>query len=215
MILSTIQKQLEQLYQLNLHINVEDFLIDREMLCTIYPHFKTQALPQELLLVNSQEETHDIGLFVEPSVLENLKADDPQRTLDQNNLEDFLTAVEGVSHFVYLAQHVLTDHPVTELELEIQAEVDKYLLCLLYETPSAPLAPRKILRGLFHSYRLMSSLTDEQKERYHMAHRVAYRFCQALGRHCQSLSHLSQRLHGLRAFFHATLGEKLHAIATC
>ncbi len=37
------------------------------------------------------------------------------------------TALEGVSHFVYLAWNAGHDKPVSLLELEMQAEVDKYV----------------------------------------------------------------------------------------
>ncbi len=39
--------------------------------------------------------------------------------------------VEGVSHFVYLAWRIGQDLPSTQLELELQAEVDKFALLAL------------------------------------------------------------------------------------
>ena len=46
-------------------------------------------------------------------------------------LQDFLLAVEGVSHFVYLVHRARQERPVSAVELELQAEVDKYLVALL------------------------------------------------------------------------------------
>ena len=43
------------------------------------------------------------------------------------NVADYWTALEGVSHFLYLAWNAGHDKPVSLLELEMQAEVDKYV----------------------------------------------------------------------------------------
>ena len=42
-------------------------------------------------------------------------------------MEDYWTALEGVSHFVYFAWNAGYDKPVSILELEMQAEIDKYI----------------------------------------------------------------------------------------
>ncbi len=51
---------------------------------------------------------------------------DPHRALTEDNLADYCTALEGVSHFVYSTWRLERDLPVSLLELETQAEVDKY-----------------------------------------------------------------------------------------
>ncbi|HVR20716.1 MAG TPA: hypothetical protein VMS65_13495, partial [Polyangiaceae bacterium] len=43
----------------------------------------------------------------------------------------WLQLLEGVSHFVYLAERVRTGLPTTQLELELQAEIDKFVLLAL------------------------------------------------------------------------------------
>ena len=47
--------------------------------------------------------------------------------LHDGNVADYWTALEGVSHFLYLAWNAGHDKPVSLLELEMQAEVDKYV----------------------------------------------------------------------------------------
>ena len=46
--------------------------------------------------------------------------------LTEANLADYCTALEGVSHFLYSTWRLNWDAPVSLLELETQAEVDKY-----------------------------------------------------------------------------------------
>ena len=51
---------------------------------------------------------------------------DPLEALDEGNLADYCTALEGVSHFHYLVWSLARGRNVSLLELELQAEVDKY-----------------------------------------------------------------------------------------
>ena len=57
--------------------------------------------------------------------MERLRAHDPRERLDDGNLPDFLLALEGVSHFVYIAHRARLERSVSAVELELQAEVDK------------------------------------------------------------------------------------------
>src|SRR6478752_5443608 len=45
--------------------------------------------------------------------------------------DTWLQLLEGVSHFVYVVERVRTGLPTTQLELELQAEVDKFVLLSL------------------------------------------------------------------------------------
>ena len=47
--------------------------------------------------------------------------------LDGENLADFWSALEGVSHFTYYAWNAARDKSVSLFELELQAEVDKFV----------------------------------------------------------------------------------------
>jgi hypothetical protein len=44
------------------------------------------------------------------------------------SFDEVCQVVEGVSHFLYLAERARRELPATQLELELQAEVDKYVL---------------------------------------------------------------------------------------
>ncbi|OGP14526.1 MAG: hypothetical protein A3I75_00780 [Deltaproteobacteria bacterium RIFCSPLOWO2_02_FULL_50_16] len=215
MIVNQIQQQIEDFYRIRSGIHIEDFMLTIEALKKIYPSLDNkEPVPKELTLISFENNTHYIGLFVDPLVLRCLEEKNPMRQLDKSNFENFLTVVEGVSHFVYLYQRALIRRPATELELEIQAEVDKYLLCLLYlNQKNRPLKTWGLLKKLFHSYHLKPQLTPEQMQRYQLAHRLGYRFCRHLAGQCRHWHHLSQRMKKIRDFFHSGLTGKLHALA--
>ena len=87
------------------------------------PHNDRRAPEEELLLA----ETPGAGVvYIDPCVLRRLEQTDPLGALTEANLADYCTALEGVSHFVYSTWRLDCDAPVSLLELETQAEVDKY-----------------------------------------------------------------------------------------
>ena len=89
------------------------------------------------------------------AVLARLARRDPFAALTQHNLADYLTVAEGVSHFVYVAWNAGFDKPVTLLELELQAEVDKYVLgAWLLREQGAGRFPRELHRVLFERARV-------------------------------------------------------------
>ena len=88
------------------------------------------ASPDEALLVCEDGETLHVGLFLDESVLAQLvRGQGEPWSLER--LRGFCHAAEGVSHFLYLAHRAEQHRPVSLLELEAQAEVDKYLCVLL------------------------------------------------------------------------------------
>ncbi len=54
--------------------------------------------------------------------------------------------VEGVSHFLYLAERARRELPTTQLELELQAEVDKYVLFAHGADAPRPFHPARAAR---------------------------------------------------------------------
>ena len=59
------------------------------------------------------------------------------------SFDEACQVVEGVSHFVYLAERARRELPATQLELELQAEIDKYLV---FAHGARPFCPRRAAR---------------------------------------------------------------------
>jgi hypothetical protein len=98
-------------------------------------------------------------------------------------LDALCQVVEGVSHFVLLADRALVELPTTELEMELQAELDKYLLLAL--APARPLArgERRALHArLFRHVRFRHGPATARGARYRYAHRLAWRLTRQLER---------------------------------
>jgi hypothetical protein len=172
--LASLQGALTEIYDLPVTPDVREFLMtDRAALGS-----GLLRASDEQLIVAEDGDTLSMALYIDAAVLERLKRSDPFTGLTQDNLADYLTVAEGVSHFVYVAWNTGFDKPVTLLELELQAEVDKYVLCawLLREQGSGRF-PHELHRVLFERARVDAVAAAGRVGLYHMASTYAARFC--------------------------------------
>ena len=93
------------------------------------------------------------------------------------SLDQLCQVVEGVSHFLYVAERARRERPVTELELELQAEVDKYLVlvdpCHEGYRPGWSVHVRA---RLYDRVAFAHPRGTERGDRYRMANELAARF---------------------------------------
>ena len=123
------QDLLSDLYALDLAYEVDDFVTTDTDLARVLDA-GGRELDEKLLIAETDGEA-DVSLYLDPGVLERLALSDPLERLDADNIEDFWTAFEGVSHFTYYAWNAQREKRVTMLEMELQAEVDKYVATAL------------------------------------------------------------------------------------
>jgi hypothetical protein len=173
--LAALQGALAEIYDLPAVPAVGEFLMtDRSDL-----HAYSEArVSDEQLIVAADGDTLSLALFIDGAVLARLAQHDPFAALDQGNIADYLTVAEGVSHFVYVAWNAGHDKPVTLLELELQAEVDKYVLgAWLLREQGAGRFPRELHRALFDRARVDPAAAGGRANLYRTASNYAARFC--------------------------------------
>jgi len=153
---------------------VRDYLVsDRAALGAV----SEARASDEQLIVAEEGDTLSMALYIDSAVLERLKRHDPFAGSRRTNLADYLTVAEGVSHFVYVAWNTAYDKPVTLLELELQAEVDKYVLCAwLLREQGAGRFPRELHRALFERAHVDPVAAAGRVGLYH----TASNYCRAL-----------------------------------
>lgn len=213
--LAPLQARLEQIYGFELGHQVEDFLVTDPTIAAELDTSASARVCPEKLLVAEDEDALAVSLFIDEAVMTRLRLDNPCDRLHEHNLNDFCTALEGVSHFIYLVHRADRSRQVTLLELELQAEVDKYVTALtLFEAQGLSAVPRAFLRRLFEDVRFAPDLDDDEHARYASANSLAGRYC----------GHLEARFLGsrspaayfgeLRTFWLMNQPEKLRRIAS-
>jgi hypothetical protein len=208
-VLRALQGGLESMYRVSTSLDVGDFLVDeRER-----QGYGAARAPEEQLFVQQRGDEMSIGLYVNHRALEHLSRSDPRHRLDDENLDDFLLALEGVSHFVYLAQRAQASRPVSAVELELQAEVDKWLVVLLVSWDQTGTPPVDLRRRLFGDVRLLEDLSSEERDRYALANAAANDYALALERRFVQRGAVDELLAELRRFYQLDLGGKLDRIS--
>ncbi len=216
-VLAQMQHMLARLYDAPVEQDVRDFLVtDRRALraCT-----GAAALTDEQLVFVEPQEGEDalrVALYVDTVVLARLEAMSPFKRLGPDNLADYCTALEGVSHFQYVVWSCARRRPVSLLELELQAEVDKYAGALLLLTSqTGGHFPQTLHRELFERVTYATGLDTESLHRYETANRHAARFCRYLDERFLRRRKVRAEawLGALRRFYRSSQGEKIRQVS--
>ena len=177
-----VQLELEHFYDLEPGPDVADFVRPAD------------DSAREALLLRHQADALEIALVV-PA-----RAGSSAGALD----DAYLQLVEGVSHFVYVAERVRTGLQTTELELELQAEVDKFVLFAFDGPLLSSRRARAIRRVLYEQCAFVHSAESERGQRYRLANTLAAKLAHHL---LDRPSRTARRF--LQRFYRAGQGEKL------
>lgn len=179
--LSGLQALLTDLYRVDPGCRIEDFLITDPQLAKVLGSGSLVPNAEETVFVSQDEEGLAMSIYLDEKMLRRLQQDNPLDGLRHERLDDFCKVLEGVSHFNYLAWRARRDRPVTLLELELQAEIDKFvsswMLALAQDDPGLA---DSLHRRLFENVSFNPDLDDEQRARYRAANDYAARFCHGL-----------------------------------
>jgi hypothetical protein len=148
----------------------------------------------------------EISLALDRSILERLESTPVEVVLGDEGLGHTLPVIEGLSHLVYLVEAARQNRPVSGLELETQAEVDKLAICLLHHWPHADRHFERLVDRLYHGFEL-APLSDDLRERYDVANRVALGFSRHLRPHVDA-GRLAKLRQELRKFWRASMTDK-------
>lgn len=195
-----MQRRLEQQNGLQPQPHIRNFLIsresDRQKLPGCNPH-----TPEQVFVTDDADDPR-LAVFIAEEVLERARTRKPQL----GALDDHCVVAEGVSHFLYLTSRAEQDRQVTLLELELQAEVDKFVW-LSQELGLEPGSAEqyRLLEQLFDRYSLREQLSGEEVQRYREASKFAAQFCARLAKAPSQPS----LLEAARQFFRLPLAGKV------
>lgn len=206
--LDTLLTQIDRIYDLELGVNIEEFLISRELCQRLAGEDATASA----VVVHQGDEQEEIrlGVYIGEDTLSRLSELDLDTAMAAEQFSVLCTAIEEVSHFAYLCWNANQDKTVTQLELELQAEVDKFVTsALLIAGRNGGLMPTSLLGDLFGDFDLRDGLDSSQRHRYLTASSFARSYCSSLMRRFLRQSRLADLLADLRHFYRLTQGGKI------
>lgn len=172
-VLRRVERQLRRLYAIEGDPCVADFLVNEQK-----PPFAG-----EQTIIVAEDGDVSVGVYIDPRLLDLLAAHDPWVSLDSTNLHPFCRVLEEVSHVLYLLWNANYDKQVTALEMELQADVDKFVLSAFYlSAQNEGRVPRELMRELLFGRELAPELGSDLLDRYGTARRLAARYCSYIQR---------------------------------
>ena len=137
----------------------------------------------------------------------------PLDLIRQGKFSEFCLMLEGVSHFLYIVWNANHHKKVTLLEMELQAEIDKFVLLrslLDYENNRDDVI---CLRNwLFEKNGFDEMLTESELERYKQANYYAGKYCMGLQRQYKPHNLNNDLLKELRRFYRLVQEDKIRYI---
>lgn len=186
------QRHLEAIYAVEAP-DVLDFVVDADTAEVLAPGAR---LGREAVLVREVEGEAAVAVFVAPEVVEAVAALSPGDAVE-HALDEWAVVVEAVSHFLLLVRRAGRDEQVSLLELETQAEVDKFVTARLVGGREIGGRDARLCGRLFGRATLAADLSGDEAERYIAAGRLAEPYCRGLDR----LPHVDAVLGELRSFY--------------
>ncbi|MDH3280146.1 MAG: hypothetical protein OEQ18_03330 [Gammaproteobacteria bacterium] len=205
--LNVLQKRLEQLYDIRIEHNVEDFVFSDPVLARHLDTSMNARETREKLLMRQDGEDLELSLYLAPEI--RALVDTERFLLDSERGADLCCAIEGVSHFLCVAWNAEHRRTVTLLELELQAEIDKYVT---FDEFARPRGYASLRRWLFERVTYDGALLEHERQRYRDANRYAEKYCGQLAARYLRPDRRRQMLGELRRFYRESQAGKLRII---
>ena len=205
--LKALQGRLESIYEVELDHCIEDFLItDQEFVTSVTG---SERDIREQVLVHKEGMDVWLSLYLDSEVYTRFSEYGASESMGDNQAKDFCLAAEGVSHFMYLCWNANFEREVTKLELELQAEVDKYLLLLDHVAVESRV---HLHPWLFECWDFDEGLNKEEQNRYQRANHYASRYCLGLEQRYLRIGKIRDMVRELRRFYRKTHMQKIRMI---
>ncbi|MEM9696119.1 MAG: hypothetical protein AAGA56_26480 [Myxococcota bacterium] len=147
-----VQRRLMRLYALDGVPDVDTFVIAHD------------DVERERVLVQADDDELRIRVELPPAAL-----------TAPLGVDTLCQLVEGVSHFILIAQRAQVGRSTTELELELQAEIDKFIFLVEARSSGSRDSIRWAYTQLFERMRFVDHKATPAGERYRVANWAAAR----------------------------------------
>jgi hypothetical protein len=212
-LLSWFQSTLQSTYEVDVPEAVHEFVFTDQNIAEVLRRASSSHSAKEVVYLSSDGHSLDLSVFLTESLFDELKIDDPTDRLHPGNLASFCTVIEGISHFLCLVWNARRDRQISLLELELQAEIDKFVVCAARYFDQDGAVPDSLHVDLFERFSLASELGQAARERYETANQYAARYCRQLQTAFGGSPAHPALPNELRRFYRLSREEKLRRIS--
>jgi hypothetical protein len=207
------QRHLEDIYDITDAPPVDGFVTtDRRWALAVDDSPRPRDIPEKLLISESGDSL-ELSLYLDGDLIRFLAGCDPLEKLHGENVNQFWTVLEGISHFLYTVFNARHDRSITRFELELQAEVDKFIAAGFLRLHQQGHGQWSDLhRLLFARPRFDARLDHAEGVRYYQASHYAASYCGYLQRRYLHSRRYGSLTRELRRFYRLRHRAKLRHI---
>ena len=206
MLLSQLQNGIERRYDLRIPYAVQQFVCHDEAMLEQLTGNRDE--PDEVLLIQQAHDSLEFTLYLATEILERAENALSSGEINGDDLDSVCTVVEGVSHAVCLLWHAHHDRQLRPLDLELQAEVDKFVL--LSSLLKRPGDRRRLHSRLFKHIRFQPQPGSLLFHRYKTASDRAENYCHWLNTTYMNSGDEHGLATELARFYRMSGNDKLH-----
>jgi hypothetical protein len=133
-LIEELQRKIEKTYALDTGItNIEKFVIGDHGYKELYLQEQIKSVVENVssgsrVLMRDLGNTLKVSIYYPDRLIKVLEENDPRMGLHDDNIDECASFVEELDHFLFIAQNFKRNRPFSLLELELQANVTKYLV---------------------------------------------------------------------------------------
>ncbi|KKM95256.1 hypothetical protein LCGC14_1190050 [marine sediment metagenome] len=217
-LIEELQRKIEKTYALDTGItNIEEFVIGNKGYKKFYAKEKIKTVvnnsySRSQVFIRDVGNTLKISIYYPDELIKVLEDNDPRIGLHDDNIDACASFVEELDHFLFIAQNFKLNRPFSLLELELQANVTKYLVLKYFialQSKSIRLSKSDKEYIRHHLFYKRKYDTDDPSER--KRYEDAKIFGIIYTKYIDFLSH-EDRLRDLRKFSRMTCSSKIRHI---
>ncbi|MEZ4705130.1 MAG: hypothetical protein R3A11_08110 [Bdellovibrionota bacterium] len=183
-----LHRQLQFLYGWTSDLDIQSFLT---------PHTSSSA--SSSVLFRQNQEDVEISIVLRPKLFSLAR----RNNIPSMHLADFCELVEEISHFTYLTFCLQRQKRVSLLDLELQGEIDKYLL-----SSQGFASEKQLFERIFERSAYRQGMSIPMLHRYQLANHLGGKFIRKMGLHHGRGGFSSSLLQKLRWFYRRPSLEK-------
>ncbi len=132
-LIKELQRKIEKTYALDTGItNIEQYIIGDKGYEEFYAEENIRTVVNShsgaKVLIRDAGDTLKVSIYYPDELIRKLEGNDPRLGLHDDNIDLCASFVEELDHFLFIVQNYKQNRPFSLLELEIQANVTKYLV---------------------------------------------------------------------------------------
>ena len=132
-LIKELQRKIERTYALDTGItNIEQYIIGDKGYEEFYAEENIRTVVNShsgaKVLIRDAGDTLKVSIYYPDELIRKLEGNDPRLGLHDDNIDLCASFVEELDHFLFIVQNYKQNRPFSLLELEIQANVTKYLV---------------------------------------------------------------------------------------